>query len=191
MKPSSSARLAELVLVALGRLPRPGWDDRLLRRLNRPELRDAYMLWQHLRGGTGLREWLPRLNAFELQTLSGAPHAFVLVAEGRADRPALRFTYFGSALAARLGRSLVGETVGPGNDANDVFGGMADAYARCAKTRVPHYDYARCGFGEGGEPLIFERLLLPVASDAGAAATHVIGLAMFSGPVSAGASDAA
>jgi hypothetical protein len=68
---------------------------------------------------------------------------------------------------------------------------MARAFARCAKTRAPHYDYARCGVGEGGTPLSFERLLLPVADDGGAAATHLVGLAMFSGPVSSEATDAA
>ena len=37
--------------------------------------------------------------------------------------------------------------------------------------------YARFGFGDGSEPLYFERLLLPLASDGGNQATHLVGLA--------------
>lgn len=95
----------------------------------------------------------------------------------------MRFVRVGAALARRLGRPLEGESAGGDLEADEVFGGLGEAYHRCARHGVPCHDYARLGFGDGGEPLYFERLLLPVAADGGTRPTHLVGLAFFSDSV--------
>lgn len=180
-KPFTPDELGLRVLTALGRLPaRP---DRLLGRLQRVELRDAYLAWCAARdsldpGG------LPALEAIGLPGLSGEPHAYVIALDwGAGDRPTLRYQQVGPALAARIGRRLDGTPVeaAPHADEDAVFGGLADIYRRCATLGIPCYDYARYGAAGGASPVLLERLLLPLAADGGLRPTHLLGFVVFSG----------
>jgi hypothetical protein len=99
----------------------------------------------------------------------------VAVEPGGAASPRLRFLQVGAALAGRMADD---ET-----EADEVFGGLAAALQRSARLGVPSHDYARYAFQDGGEPVFFERLLLPLAADHGTRPTHLLGIALFSGPI--------
>lgn len=181
LKPFTAAQLGERLLVALGRLTAA---DRLLPRLRRPELRQAYLAWLRLRGPAAADGRLPRTGALDPAALSGADHAFVVAVEAAGPGPSrLRFLRLGAALAGRLGRSAEGAPVEAGDSPNDAFGDRAEAYRRCVRFGVPCYDYARYRSDCEAAPVLFERLLLPLAEDGGAGVTHVLGLALFSGPL--------
>ncbi|WP_140885015.1 PAS domain-containing protein [Muricoccus nepalensis] len=181
-KPFTPAELSRRVLAALGRLPTP-LHERMLMRLSRPELRQTYLAWRALRDAAGGGEGLPTPDAFDGAGIGGGDHAFTVALErAEGGEPRLRFVRVGTALERRLGRPLVGQEAGGELDGDEVFGGLDDAYRRCARLGVPCHDYARFGFGDGGEPLYFERLLLPLADDGGTRPTHLVGLAFFSDP---------
>jgi len=182
-KPFPPGKLLEQVLICLGRLPAAPRNDRLLPRLRSSDLQRAYLLWQQLREGVGFLRWLPRLDDFDLSALPGAEHSYLMAVEGGPDRPVFRFVQVGVALASRLGRDLLEHAAEPADEAEPAFSGISEAWARCARTGSPHYDYARYNLDESGDPVGFERLLLPVASDGGRTATHLIGIVAFSGPV--------
>jgi hypothetical protein len=64
-------------------------------------------------------------------------------------------------------------------DIDQLLGGsLGAAYARCAETGGPFYDYARFAL-EDGPATLFERLVLPLSAD-GALVTHLFGMAVFS-----------
>ena len=181
VKPFTPAELSRRVLAALGRLPTP-LHDRMLMRLSRPELRAAYLAWRSLRDEAG-GDGLPSPEAMDIAAQAGAEHAFTVALEGEErGEPGMRFVRVGAALERRLGRRLEGERAGDDLEEDEVFGGLGEAYRRCARLGVPCHDYARCGFGDGGEPVYFERLLLPLAAGGGARPTHLVGLAFFSSP---------
>jgi CheY-like chemotaxis protein len=180
-KPFSPAELSRHVLAALGRLP-TSVHARMLMRLSRPELRGTYMAWCGLRDAVG-DDGLPTPEAFDAVGHAGTDHAYTVALEGGEDgEPRLRFVRVGAALARRVGRPLVGEEAGGDLEEDDVFGGIDEAYRRSARLGVPCHEYARFGFGDGGEPLYFERLLLPLAADGGTRPTHLVGMAFFSDP---------
>ncbi|WP_165982304.1 PAS domain-containing protein [Dankookia rubra] len=181
-KPFTPVELSRRVLSALGRLP-TSLHERTLMRLGRPELSRAYLAWRALREAGGA-DTLPTPEALDMAKQVEADHAYTVALEGGEDgAPRMRFVRVGAALGRRLNRPLVGEEVGDDLEEDEVFGGLGDAYHRCARLGVPCHDYARLRFGDGGEPVYFERLLLPLAEDGRARPTHLVGLAFFSDSV--------
>ena len=177
-KPFTPGELARHVLSALGRLPATA-HERMLLRLSRPELRAAYAAWHRLRDAVG-DDALPTTSAMEIGAGAGAANAFI-VAAGPArdgDGPRLRLLRVGAALSPRIGHRREAELTGDDFEEDAVFGGLADAYRRCASLRVPFHEQARIPLGEGGS-LFFERLLLPLTDDGGTAPTHLLGMAFF------------
>lgn len=175
-KPFTPAELGMRVLRALGRV-RP--HDRLLARLRRPELREAYVSWRRLVDASG--GVLPTPEAFDLAALSGAPNAFRVAVEGPEGNPIFRYLFVGAALSTHVDRALLGEHVTMGTAADEVLGGLADVHERCARFGVPCHDYARYGLGEDGEPASFERLILPLAAEGARPPSQLVGIAYFSG----------
>ncbi|WP_052214275.1 PAS domain-containing protein [Belnapia sp. F-4-1] len=180
-KPFTQAELSRRVLAALGRLPSTPHETMLMR-LSRPELRGIYLAWCALRSMAG-GDGLPSPEALDLAGHAGAEHAFtVALEEVEQGEPRLRFVSVGAALAQRLGRPLEGEQVGGDLETDEAFSGLDDAYRRCTRLGAPSHDCARQGWGGGGEPLCFERLVLPLAADGGCRPTHLVGLAFFFHP---------
>ncbi|MFC0386021.1 PAS domain-containing protein [Muricoccus vinaceus] len=179
-KPFTPGELSWRVLTALDRLPTPP-HERMLMRLSRPELRGIYLGWRALRNVAGGGN-LPTPEALDIAGHAGADHAFTVAVEGQEGEPRMRFVRFGAALERRLGRPLEGQEAGVDLEGDEVFGGLREAYHRSARLGVPCHDYARFGFGDGGEPVYFERLLLPLAADGGPRPTHLVGMAFFSDP---------
>jgi hypothetical protein len=75
----------------------------------------------------------------------------------------------------------VGESVGSDSEADEMLGGLAGIYERCARFGVPCHDFARYGLGEDGEPILFERLVLPLATGDASGPTQLVGIAYFTG----------
>ncbi|WP_090561792.1 PAS domain-containing protein [Belnapia rosea] len=170
------AELGLRVLQALGRI-RP--QDRLLVRLRRPELREAYVMWRRLVDAAG--GMLPTPDAFDLAAMSGAANGFRIAVEGPRGSPGFRFLSMGAVLAARRDHSLVGECVGGDTETDEMLGGLAGIYERCARFGVPCHDFARYGLGEDGEPILFERLILPLAAVGATGPTQLVGIAYLTG----------
>jgi PAS domain S-box-containing protein len=150
--------------------------DPLIRRLRSPELLAAYLFWRAARNG-GRPPRLPDLN---WGGLPQAANAFTVALEPAGNSVNFRFLHVGAALEARLGRklggSLTSEIGWPAQD-DEVVGSLEGAYRRCARTQSPSYEYASFDFGDG-DPVMFERLILPVSDD-GEHLTHLVGIALF------------
>jgi PAS domain S-box-containing protein len=153
-----------------------GDGDALIRRLRSPELLAAYLFWRAARNG----DRPPRLPDLNWGGLPQAANAFTAAVEPAGNSVNFRFLRVGSALEGRLGRKLGGtltsELGGPAHD-DEVLGSLEGAYRRCARTWSPSYEYASYDFGDG-DPVMFERLILPVSDD-GEHVTHLVGIALF------------
>ncbi|MES2710882.1 MAG: PAS domain-containing protein [Pseudomonadota bacterium] len=177
-KPFTPSQLGIRVLRALRRI-RP--RDRLLARLRRPELREAYVSWRRLvDAGGGL---LPSPEAFDLSALGGSAHAFRVAVESTGGGPIFRFLTLGTALAQRSGRPAEEQSAAGDTQGDEALGGLAGVYERCARFSVPSHDYARYGLGEDGEPVTFERLILPLAAEGADRPTELVGIAYFAGNI--------
>jgi len=191
-KPFTHVALGRAVLAALGRLETAQPDgseasgtNRLHARLRSPALREAHLHWIDARMAAAGALPSPGLlppGGLPAHLLDCSYLAEVLPTPDRLDAGAavFRFERFGRALAARLGRELTGLEVGAGDldDGRvvDVVGAsLATAYARCARSRSPGYDYARFRLDADAPALLFERLLLPLSAD-GIWVTHLLGV---------------
>ena len=77
---------------------------------------------------------------------------------------ALRRVYVGERLEEQAARTLdFGFAV---TDGDPLFAGVATGYRRCARLQEPVYEYMRFQT-EADAPVLFERLLLPCADEAG------------------------
>ncbi len=178
-KPFSGAQLREAMFRRLnGPVDRvASADGKFLRKLQNPGLCASYLAWRAARDG----DRLPRLADLEPALLPEANNAFTVAVDECAGPITFRFLRFGPTLAARLGRTLAAT---PGSGQKEDVGDQAlasldGAYRRCTRTQTPSYEHARCDFGDG-EPVTFERLLLPLSED-GRTVTHLTGIVMFTG----------
>ena len=168
-KPFSSAELGRCVLERLGRGGGGGGETLLAARLRAPKLREAYQAWRRAR----LPGRLPARAEFNLSALSAAAEAFLVAVSGTPGQPGFRFVTVGAALTGRLGRALDGTSLA----ADEVLGSLEDGYRRCVRTGLPTYEYARYRVGDE-DPMLFERLLLPLSDDGGGL-THLAGIVLF------------
>jgi PAS domain S-box-containing protein len=87
----------------------------------------------------------------------------------------VRLVRVGRALVERLGRPLSKEEL----ELHDL-NGTREAYLRCVRRQAPCHEQLRFGFGTG-EPVDFERLLVPFSDVPDGPVAYIIGMAVFSG----------
>ena len=176
-KPFRFSDLSAAVLERLGRWTPPGGaNDRLLKRLKTPHLRQFYLNWQTAKvDGVAL----PTLASLDPARFGLGPHSYTAVIENE-DPLEFRFLTVGSALTARLGQPMAGTAIVSTPDNEEVLGEMHATYRRCARNLSPVYQAARLDFGDGS-PLHLERLVLPVSENS-QTVTHLVGIALFSEP---------
>ena len=145
---------------------------RVMRRLRAPALVELLAIWMSARGAARL----PTAAGLRLEPRHEPGVARVEVDQTRVPI-GFRVASVGADLAARLSGDPSGGTL-------DVVGDQTEStweglYRRCVKSGRPTYEMARFGFG-AGDPLVFERLLLPCSSD-GVTVDALIAAVEFSG----------
>jgi len=136
------------------------------RKLKSDATRALYDQWSRLRGPIGE---LPKLAHFDWSRFAATG---VLTLASVLANGEIRFAEIGRALvaeleAARAPAALDGEE-------------LVRVYRRCAEKADACHEYLRFDFGDG-DPLSFERLLVPFSATGGGKTTHVVGLALFDG----------
>lgn len=116
------------------------------------------------------RNQLPSLVHFDLAPFrsTGALNLVEVGSDG------VRFIEIGHAVVEQLGRELT-----PSELADDDPESFAESYRRCAQTMTACHEIASFDFGDG-EPLTFERLLLPFVADETSADLKVASMVVFS-----------
>ena len=161
-KPFVPGLLGNRLLDLLGRSgPQASLDegmlDRLDARLRSEILRPVFRRWR-LATANGR---LPRHEDF---VLAAAEAVRTLVLAVDLTRLPMEFRIEPS--ASRAGR-LALKTIGGIDIAvtgDEALGSREAAYRRCVRSRRPSYEYARFALGDG-QPVVFERLLLPFSDD--------------------------
>jgi hypothetical protein len=131
---------------------------------------ELYDQWARLRGPQGELPQLAHFDWSRFAATGGLTLASIL------PNGAVRFAEIGRALVAELGAGQGSEDLSAGLAGEDI----ANIYRRCAEQAEPSHEYLRFDFGDG-DPLTFERLLLPLSATGGDLATHVVGLALYEG----------
>jgi nitrogen-specific signal transduction histidine kinase len=173
----SAPQRGTTVKIILPRAPEPGDTvndnpvasaklDKVSQYIRTPELRYALQEWRALCPSNGL----PRPMAIEGRLAEQADHSMVLAVEPGVS-PILRLLRMGSALELALGNKQLGDLPIEGSIA---VGTLAAAYRRAFHSGFPSYEYAKYSF-EGDAPGVFERLILPTATD-GKTVSHLVGL---------------
>jgi PAS domain S-box-containing protein len=178
MKPVSETRLARAALEKLGRLPGAFASpqtllavERIAARIQDETMQRAMAAW---RGHVEATRRIPTLDDEGPWREAPPPLSYVVAVVGAGVDPELRFEQVGSELSARLGRPLVGSTLGPGDE--QVLGDVARALRR-RLDGTPGYRYTRFALGDGKVSLV-ERLLLPLG-DADGRVGRLFGLVAF------------
>ena len=176
-KPFTRSDLAAAVLDRLGRQATPAStpERQLLARIRAERLRDLYICWTDRHNG----RYLPTTADIHLEPLDLWRNGFMVRADHQGETVDLRYHSAGEIITQRIGRPLVGESVNAIAGDVEVLGSLESAYRRCAKDRMPIYQFIRIDFGDGA-PMRFERLLLPLSDD-GRSITHLLGVALFDG----------
>lgn len=128
-----------------------------------------YDTWARQRGSTGS---LPQLAQFDWSKFASTGALTIAKIE---DDGQVRFVEVGRMLVGELGRPLTDQDLGGEDGA-----GMAEVYRQCARKGEPSHEYLRFDFGDG-QPLTFERLLVPFSAGGGSIVTHVVGIALYDG----------
>jgi two-component sensor histidine kinase len=144
-------------------------DSPVRRRLRNTIVASLYDNWARQRGPGGN---LPQLAGFDWTRFAatGALTIAVLEAGG-----AVRFVQVGRALIHELGHPLRDQDVAVENETS-----MAEVYRRCGRQGEPTHELLHFDFGDG-DPLTFERLLVPFSTTGGRTVTHVVGIAVYNG----------
>ncbi len=144
-------------------------ETRVRSKLKSDVTRALYEEWARCRGASGA---LPRLDEFDWRRF--APTGVLAVARiDRDGRPQL----------IQIGRGLVEELGGPSKErelTEEEQEGLLAAYGRCASKGEPCHEYLHCNFGDG-EPVTFERLIVPFSAGAVNEVTHVAAAVVFGG----------
>lgn len=175
-KPIDERRLTRVVLEQLGRIPASHLtrealrtSDRVRDRIRDPQVRAFYEFWRATAAANGR---LPSPEMLAGNDAGIADMRYLVEVSGDPDVPVFTFVEIGAALAARLGRDLLGTRVASSD--HDLLGSLGRAFARVSRG-IAWFDYARMGTGESGH-VAFERLLLPLTTD-GERVTHIVGVA--------------
>ncbi|PPQ26237.1 PAS domain-containing sensor histidine kinase [Rhodopila globiformis] len=154
----------------LSRLGSVQVESPVRRRLKSAPLCSLYDAWARQRGAA---EFLPQLGDFDWSRFAATGALTVAVVEAGAS--SVRFVQVGRALVNELGRPLHDKDVGAEDET-----GLAEAYWRCARQGEPTHELLRFDFGDG-DPLTFERLLVPFSATGSRSVTHVVGMAVYQG----------
>jgi PAS domain S-box-containing protein len=142
-------------------------DTPLGARIKSDVIKSLYDLWVRQRGTENM---LPRLSEFEWArfSASGALTIAAITPDHNID-----FVQLGRGLVERYGRHIE-------DGAIEDTAALTPIYQRCGQTKDPCHEMLRFDFGDG-DPMTFERLLVPFSSSDGCLVTHVVGLAVFRG----------
>ena len=151
-------------------------DSKLTDRLRHPALFMRYLSWKVSRNG----DKPPRLIDLRWQGPASQDNTFIIAVDRAVEGvPTFRYIQVGSALEARLGRSINGlptsEVILQNTEV--CLGSLEGAYRHCARTLAPTYEYVNYDFGDG-LPVTFERLILPLA-DAKGRIEYLMGMVVF------------
>ena len=145
-------------------------ESPLRRKLKSQIVQSLYDTWAQRRG---VNDSLPPLSGFDWTrfAITGA------LTIATVEKPeTIRFVQVGRALIECLGRPLEA-----GDLAEDEESGLMEVYRRCARNGEPTHELLRFDFGDG-DPLTFERLLVPFSATGDGAVTHLVGISVFDGP---------
>jgi PAS domain S-box-containing protein len=131
-----------------------------------------YDLWVRQRGSLAV---LPKLSDFDWAHFSASGALTIATVDAVNG---LRFVQIGRALVERLGSPLKNQD----GEAESVIS-LEKIYQRCTLSGEPCHELLHFDFGDG-DPMSFERLLVPFSATDGRIVTHVIGLAVFKGQTS-------
>jgi PAS domain S-box-containing protein len=154
----------------LSRLGSVQIESPVRRRLKSAAICSLYDAWAQRRDSTG---FLPQLTGFDWSRFAATGALTVAVVE--AGGSSVRFVQVGRALVNELGRPLRDKDMAAEDEV-----GLAEAYRRCARQGEPTHELLRFDFGDG-DPVTFERLLVPFSATGGRSVTHVVGMAVYEG----------
>jgi hypothetical protein len=153
----------------LSRLGSVHYESPVRRRLKSPTVCSLYDAWARHRDTAGT---LPQLAGFDWSRFAATGALTIAVVE--AGGAAVRFVQVGRALIDELGHPLHDQDV-----AEDETG-ITETYRRCGRQGEPTHELLRFDFGDG-DPLTFERLLVPFSATGGRTVTHIVGIAVYEG----------
>lgn len=156
----------EAPLARIGMAPS---DTPVRRGLQSPIVTALYDAWMTKRLSS---QQMPVLGDFDWGRF--APTGALTIAIVQTDG-SVRITQVGRALIEELGRPLREQELG-----DDETHGIAERYRMCAQKAEPTHELLRFDFGDG-DPVVFERLLVPFTTAGGRGVTHVAGVVVFSG----------
>ncbi|MFL5257911.1 MAG: hypothetical protein ACJ8AI_34530 [Rhodopila sp.] len=140
------------------------------RRLKSPTVCSLYDAWVRYRDSAGT---LPQLAGFDWGRFAATGALTIAVVE--ANEGSLHFVQVGRALVDELGHPLRDQDVVADDETS-----IAEAYRRCGRQGEPTHELLRFDFGDG-DPLTFERLLVPFSATGGRTVTHIVGIAVYEG----------
>lgn len=153
----------------LARLGDLQFDLPVRRKLKSEIVCSLYNTWARQRGGGGV---LPSLDGFEWSRFAATGALTIASID---ESAAVHFVQVGRALIEQLGRPLEDRDLASEDPIS-----LAEAYRRCARMGKPCHEYLRFDFGDG-DPLTFERLLVPFSAKARRDVTHVVGVVVYRG----------
>jgi PAS domain S-box-containing protein len=153
----------------LDRLGAPTLDSPVRRRLKNAFVCSLYDTWARQRPAGGL----PQLADFDWNQFAATGALTIAKFDSNGD---VQFAQIGRALTERLGRSADEIRDLAAEDTNS----LTQVYRRCAQAAEPCHELMRIDFGDG-DPLMFERLLVPFSATAGSVPSHVVGIVVFEG----------
>jgi PAS domain S-box-containing protein len=174
-KPFAGADLTQAVARALGRSGAPEQgrrSDRLMGMMRSATIRDAYMMWQTLRGEGSL----PGYRALQAAGAGWAANAFVVTLEPHTEPPHFRWVSIGEALHRYL-PFAAGELVFESAGTETLLGPLEQIYRGCAADRMPHFQAVDVALAQGWS-IPGERIVMPATAD-GEAITHLVGIIAF------------
>jgi PAS domain S-box-containing protein len=144
-------------------------DSPVRRRLKNAIVCTLYDTWARQRHLGGL----PKLDGFHWSQFAATGALTIAEIGSNGD---VRFLQVGRALIERLGSRVDEIQAWAEEDTNT----LAEVYRRCAEAGEPCHEFMRINFGDG-DPLTFERLLVPFSATAGRRPSHVAGIVVFEG----------
>ncbi len=139
------------------------------RKIKSEIVRSLYDTWSHRQD---VDRALPALSGFDWSRFAATGALTIAVVE---DDNTVRFVQVGHALIEQLGRPLQVR-----DHTDEDPDGLIQAYQRCARQAQPTHELLRFDFGDG-DPLTFERLLVPLSAAGDNVVTHLVGIVVYDG----------
>jgi len=146
------------------------YESPVRRRIRSATLCALYDAWAQHREAAGT---LPQLAGFDWGRFAATGALTIAVVEAWGE--SVRFVQVGRTLINELGHPLQDRDIAAEDET-----GIAEAYRRCGRQGEPTHELLRFDFGDG-DPLTFERLLVPFSATGGRSVTHIVGIAVYEG----------